>query len=527
MDDGSGATGVKWGLADHQGSIRDIVNSTGALIEHRDYTAYGAMSRFNPDGTPDTSAFDFVFAFTGREWDEDVNLANHRARWYDPNAARFINQDPSGFAGGDANLYRYAANNPVIFVDPSGLCYHGFAGSGASTGSGGTSTLGAMGRALWSGVSSLASNSWHVPSVSTARPQAVHATQNLLLGGGVEVTPQGRPIFDEFAPGAYSQSGPLGVAHEVWTYNTWGILPDTETRFLSEETMTRLEGVGQLVGGIGELGTAWLIGSASIGFAGSTGGLGTPIAAAGLGLAGVVGAHGVDNAWAGMRQIWSAQDSTTYTEQAFMNHMGSTPYEANAYNNGLMVLADVPAMYKGGVKLVGQIGDWLSTGLRNVDEGVQYVDDVVRHVPQKGLLNTELSKNARRYLRDIEQQTGLAVHPSQRAELAAHLRTHSHTRLTTEAGEAHRRLFSVTKDDVIAIWEKNTGQAWPRYTQQVVSQRTGKVLRKAGDPFDAHHIIENIYEGPHTWWNIHPARFPGAHQGGIHRAGGVVRKIVP
>ena len=59
-------------------------DDTGTLAEHRDYTAYGEISRFNPDGTPDTTALDFVFAFTGREWDDDIHLANHRARWYRP-----------------------------------------------------------------------------------------------------------------------------------------------------------------------------------------------------------------------------------------------------------------------------------------------------------------------------------------------------------------------------------------------------------------------------------------------------------
>ena len=34
---------------------------------------------------------------------------------------RFISQDPIGFAGEDANLYRYVGNNPVNATDPSGL----------------------------------------------------------------------------------------------------------------------------------------------------------------------------------------------------------------------------------------------------------------------------------------------------------------------------------------------------------------------------------------------------------------------
>ena len=43
-----------------------------------------------------------------------------RARWYDPNSGRFISEDPIGFGDGP-NPYRYAGNNPILFVDPSGL----------------------------------------------------------------------------------------------------------------------------------------------------------------------------------------------------------------------------------------------------------------------------------------------------------------------------------------------------------------------------------------------------------------------
>jgi hypothetical protein len=40
---------------------------------------------------------------------------------YDPTVGRFISQDPIGFAGGDANTYRYVGNGPTDATDPSGL----------------------------------------------------------------------------------------------------------------------------------------------------------------------------------------------------------------------------------------------------------------------------------------------------------------------------------------------------------------------------------------------------------------------
>jgi hypothetical protein len=44
-----------------------------------------------------------------------------RARWYDPQARRFISEDPIGLKVG-INLYAYVGNNPMLLVDPTGLC---------------------------------------------------------------------------------------------------------------------------------------------------------------------------------------------------------------------------------------------------------------------------------------------------------------------------------------------------------------------------------------------------------------------
>ncbi len=45
-----------------------------------------------------------------------------RARTYDPNSGRFLQEDPIGFSAGDLNVYRYVGNNPLNYTDPSGLC---------------------------------------------------------------------------------------------------------------------------------------------------------------------------------------------------------------------------------------------------------------------------------------------------------------------------------------------------------------------------------------------------------------------
>ncbi len=45
----------------------------------------------------------------------------NRARYYDPMAGRFLNEDSIGFGGGN-NFYAYVDNDPVDQSDPLGLC---------------------------------------------------------------------------------------------------------------------------------------------------------------------------------------------------------------------------------------------------------------------------------------------------------------------------------------------------------------------------------------------------------------------
>lgn len=107
--------GVLWPLTDHLGSVRDLVDSSGDLQNHLVYDSFGNITSESND------AVDHIFGYTGRERDEESHLNYYRARYYDPEAGRFISNDPIGFSAGDANLYRYVGNQPTTFTDPSGL----------------------------------------------------------------------------------------------------------------------------------------------------------------------------------------------------------------------------------------------------------------------------------------------------------------------------------------------------------------------------------------------------------------------
>nr|WP_241681876.1 RHS repeat-associated core domain-containing protein [Cyanobacterium aponinum] len=113
QEDGNGD--VVWLLRDYLGTIRDLLDNTGDVVNHLTYDSYGnVVSETN-------STVDSRYSFTGREWDEEIELYYYRARYYSGETGRFISVDPISFDSDTYNLYGYVDNNPVSNVDPSGL----------------------------------------------------------------------------------------------------------------------------------------------------------------------------------------------------------------------------------------------------------------------------------------------------------------------------------------------------------------------------------------------------------------------
>ena len=135
------------------------------------------------------------------------------------------------------------------------------------------------------------------------------------------------------------------------------------------------------------------------------------------------------------------------------------------------------------------------------------------------------ANETRRYIQDIQRITNRKIPANQIAELKNALRTTEYKKLPTTEVNNHRKEFNKVTNKLIEEWELNTNQTWPRYTENVYSKDGKRILRRAGEKYDAHHLIENSYGGDNKWWNIHPAKFPNEHQSGIHRSGGPSRKL--
>ncbi|MFM6630018.1 MAG: RHS repeat domain-containing protein, partial [Microcystis panniformis] len=108
------AGNVEWHLTDHLGTVRDLLNNSGAVVNHFVYDSFGqVISESNP-------AIDTRYLFTGREFDQEIGLYYYRTRYYDSTIGRFLSEDTIGFNSGGTNLYSYVLNSPTNLIDPNG-----------------------------------------------------------------------------------------------------------------------------------------------------------------------------------------------------------------------------------------------------------------------------------------------------------------------------------------------------------------------------------------------------------------------
>ena len=108
-------------LQDHQGNNRVIVDQTGQKKEVNHYYPFGGTFA-SADGNVQ------AYKYNGKELDtkKGLNWYDYGARQYDPALGRFTAVDPLTEKYYEMSPYTYCGNNPIKYIDPTGMFYTGY-----------------------------------------------------------------------------------------------------------------------------------------------------------------------------------------------------------------------------------------------------------------------------------------------------------------------------------------------------------------------------------------------------------------
>ena len=113
-EDGENRQQTRYFHCDQIGIPREMTDKDGNLLWFGNYTGWGRLK----EETKVTQTAHQPFRLQNQYCDEETGLHYNFFRYYEPDAGRFVNQDPIRLMGGE-NLYRFAPNTGS-WIDPSG-----------------------------------------------------------------------------------------------------------------------------------------------------------------------------------------------------------------------------------------------------------------------------------------------------------------------------------------------------------------------------------------------------------------------
>ena len=107
---------IRYQLGNHLGSTSLELDGVGAIISYEEYFPYGSTSYQAVRSGTETSK---RYRYTSKERDEENGLYYHGARYYASWIGTWTSADPN-VGNASTGFYRFAASNPLRFVDPDG-----------------------------------------------------------------------------------------------------------------------------------------------------------------------------------------------------------------------------------------------------------------------------------------------------------------------------------------------------------------------------------------------------------------------
>ena len=114
-------TEVRYFVTDHLGSVRVVATDQNNVLERNDYYPFG--KRWDSASLPISDNRD---RFNGKEDQAFAGLpfSDYGARMYDRERGRWLSQDPKSEDYVSSTQYGFCGNNPIRYIDPSGMAVH-------------------------------------------------------------------------------------------------------------------------------------------------------------------------------------------------------------------------------------------------------------------------------------------------------------------------------------------------------------------------------------------------------------------
>ncbi|OEU65469.1 MAG: hypothetical protein BA863_08695 [Desulfovibrio sp. S3730MH75] len=100
---------------DQVGTIFAVANDKGNTVKEIIHDSFGNLA------FDSKAKFEIRLGFAAGLLDVDTGLIHFGYRDYDPAIGRFISPDPLGLDGGDVDVYGYCLDDPINFIDRTGL----------------------------------------------------------------------------------------------------------------------------------------------------------------------------------------------------------------------------------------------------------------------------------------------------------------------------------------------------------------------------------------------------------------------
>src|SRR5690554_7230866 len=109
-----------WYHSDHLGSSTYLTDNFGRPSHYYETLPFGEMIvEHNQSTTYSGGQYENAYKFNGKELDEATQMYYYGARYYDPRISIFVSVDP--MAERTMTPYQYVNNNPIRYVDPTGM----------------------------------------------------------------------------------------------------------------------------------------------------------------------------------------------------------------------------------------------------------------------------------------------------------------------------------------------------------------------------------------------------------------------